>query len=464
MICSELGARHLQCVLIFLGLTTAMMQRVNLSVAIVAMMDKNSANPDFEEYQWSEKTKSYVLSSFFWGYFITQIPGSQLAQRFGGKVMMLGCVSLSGFLALLTPLSVRIGDWKLFCALRITQGLMQGSIFSAIHTLLSKWIPLEERGSLGTFCYAGLNFGSVVVLMVSGWIASSSFGWPGIFYFCGLASIIWSVVWLFLGASTPSDYNWISDEEKSYIEIALSSAVNFKHDQESMKTPWLKILTSAPFWVLLFAQSTSAWAYWLLVTQTPSYMKYVLGQDIKSNALMSATPYLVSLVLTFLFCVLADFLIRRGYTSIDTSRKLFNTIGFWVPVVPLILLGYMSPDQSLLAVILLVIAVSSNTAGSLGFLTNHIDLAPNFAGILMGLCNCSANIMGFLAPLTVGFIVTEATNVQQWRIVFFIAGGCFFFGNLLFILFGKTNIQPWNYPKSQKDQRDHISFKAIINE
>lgn len=42
------GVRHLQALLLFLGLTLAYAMRVNLSVAIVAITDKHAANPDFE--------------------------------------------------------------------------------------------------------------------------------------------------------------------------------------------------------------------------------------------------------------------------------------------------------------------------------------------------------------------------------------------------------------------------------
>lgn len=42
-----LGVRHLQTLLFFLALTCAYAQRVNLSVAVVAMTDASAANPDF---------------------------------------------------------------------------------------------------------------------------------------------------------------------------------------------------------------------------------------------------------------------------------------------------------------------------------------------------------------------------------------------------------------------------------
>lgn len=34
--------------------------------------------------------------------------------------------------------------------------------------------------------------------------------------------------------------------------------------------------------------------------------------------------------------------------------------------------------------------------------------------------------------------------MSEWKIVFFIAAAFYFSGNLLFVIFGKANIQPWN--------------------
>lgn len=35
-------------------------------------------------------------------------------------------------------------------------------------------------------------------------------------------------------------------------------------------------------------------------------------------------------------------------------------------------------------------------------------------------------------------------KTEEWKIIFFIAAGIFFGGNLLFVIFGKAEIQPWN--------------------
>lgn len=42
----------------------------------------------------------------------------------------------------------------------------------------------------------------------------------------------------------------------------------------------------------------------------------------------------------------------------------------------------------------------------------------------------------------------------QWRIIFFISAGVYFFGNLQFIIFGKAAIQPWNDPEAERKRSE----------
>ena len=59
------------------------------------------------------------------------------------------------------------------------------------------------------------------------------------------------------------------------------------------------------------------------------------------------------------------------------------------------------------AIALLTISVSLNSGAYMGYLQNHLDLSPNFAGTLMGITNCIANITSILAPQIAGYIVTD---------------------------------------------------------
>ncbi|XP_011178018.1 putative inorganic phosphate cotransporter [Zeugodacus cucurbitae] len=441
------GRRHLQCFMICIGFSAAFAMRVNLSVAVVAMMDNKGANPDFPEYHWSEKTKSRILSSFFFGYVFTQVPGGILARRIGGKILLLLAFSISSVLALLTPWAVSFGGWKLLCFIRFLQGFGQGTTMPAIHTLVAKWSPVEERSSLSGYCYSGAQLGTVVILASSGVLDSSSLGWPSLFYIPGAVGLLWAVAWIIWGANSPDECRSVSAAERALITESLNKKAKQEEGRPTLPVPWRAIFTSLPFLVLLLSHCANSWVFWTILTQIPSYMKSVLGKDIKSNALLSALPYLTMFILGLAFCPMANYLEKSNRISATTSRKLFNSLGLWVPVVTLIWLGYMTREQSDLAIILLTFTVGMNSAAHLGFQVNHIDLTPNFAGTLVGMTNSASHVASSIAPLVVGYVVTDTKNPEQWRIIFFIAA---FIIHLLFVFFGTAKVQPWNDEQTGK--------------
>lgn len=258
---------------------------------------------------------------------MTQIPGGQLAKRLGGKIMLLTSITLCSLLSLLTPTFAAYG-WKAVVMLRVAQGLCQGCIFPSTHTLLAKWAPPSERGTIGTYCYSGSQFGTVVMLGISGVLASSSMGWPSIFYFSGVAGLVWSILWFFYGASSPAEcQDRISQEERQFIE----SSLNTSSDHKTIATPWKQIFTSSAVISLVIAHSAHNWGFWTILTEIPSYMKSVLHFNIKQNALLSALPYFVMMMMSFILSPFADWLTNRRILKVEFSRKLFNSIGLWIP-------------------------------------------------------------------------------------------------------------------------------------
>lgn len=77
----------------FLGLFNVYALRVNLSVAIVAMTENRTIHHDdgslsyAQDFPWDSKQKGLVLSSFFYGYLLTQIAGGVLAAKIGGNLV-----------------------------------------------------------------------------------------------------------------------------------------------------------------------------------------------------------------------------------------------------------------------------------------------------------------------------------------------------------------------------------------
>lgn len=100
----------------------------------------------------------------------------------------------------------------------------------------------------------------------------------------------------------------------------------------------------------------------------------------------------------------ADWMISSQRFNHTQTRKIINSIGQYGPAVCLIAASYTGCDR-VLTVALLTIGVGLNGGIYSGFKINHLDITPRFAGILMSLTNCTANLAGLLAPITAGILV-----------------------------------------------------------
>ena len=74
-------------------------------------------------------------------------------------------------------------------------------------------------------------------------------------------------------------------------------------------------------------------------------------------------------------------------------------------------LGYVGCDK-VLAVALVSLAVGLNGLTQAGFNVNHLDIAPVYAGTLMGCTNAIATIPGFVGPQLVGALTYK--NVRTY--------------------------------------------------
>eukprot|EP00118_Oscarella_pearsei_P022585 m.263709 g.263709 ORF g.263709 m.263709 type:complete len:367 (+) comp40458_c0_seq31:279-1379(+) len=285
-------ARYVLAFMTSLGLANAYAMRVSLSVAIVDMK---------EEFGWDSETRGIVLSSFYYGYIFTQVPGGLLATRFSPKwVFGLGCLG-STVLTLLSPVASYRSVW-LLVAVRAIQGLAQGVLLPALFALWSKWAPPLERSKLTTASLTGSYIGNVLYQPISGLLCDSGFRslprgsrWPSVFYVLGAVSLVWYVAWLCLIHNSPKSHPRISPEERNYIETAIKEEEKGKIDNENTAIPFGPMIRSPAVWAITIAYCTNDWAFFTLITNVPTFLNDVLGFSIAKATLNKALFTLLSL-------------------------------------------------------------------------------------------------------------------------------------------------------------------------
>ena len=362
-----------------------------------------------------------------------------MAERVGGKIVFGGGILVTSGLTLLTPIAARWSVYLLI-ALRVLEGAAEGVVFPSMHALLSRWIPPMERSRAVTFIYAGVEIGTVITMGLSGVLCDNGFagGWPSVFYIFGIAGCVWCLMWFVLCHNSPSSHPRISVTERYYIEKSMESCGT----AIKRSTPWTKIATSRPVWACAIAHFANNWGYYTLLTCLPKYMRDVLQFDMTQNGIFSGLPYVAKWLLTTAGGQLADCLRARHLLRTGTVRKLFCATGLLIPGIFLTAVGFLGCNR-ILIVFAVVISVGSSGLAVSGFSVNHLDLAPQYAGTLMGLTNTLATISGFLGPQVVGALTYYESTRTQWQKVFYISTAIYCFGAIVFVVFGSAELQDW---------------------
>jgi ACS family sodium-dependent inorganic phosphate cotransporter len=177
------------------------------------------------------------------------------------------------------------------------------------------------------------------------------------------------------------------------------------------------------------AHFCSNWGTYVLLAWLPTYVNRGLGVEFGSVGLLSSIPYAVAFVSFALTGVLADRLTMAG-RDVTRVRKCMQAVGFGGPALMLLLVPTVG---NALAAVLLMAAGNLFLAFSAGgFAVNHLDVAPRYAGVLMGLSNTAGTIPGIVGVGVSGYILAWT---DSWALVFQTAAGVYLFGMAFYLKF-----------------------------
>ncbi|EFA08738.2 sialin [Tribolium castaneum] len=428
-------------IMVILGFMFNYMLRVNMTIAVVDMVKKNDTNTTSTStrFDWSEAQKNDILGSFFWGYVLTELPGGRLAEIVGARRVFGGGMLLASLITVLTPAACHL-NYYVVLVLRAFLGFFLGATWPAILPMAAKWIPPMERSKFIANMMAS-SLGAALTMPVCGFLISS-IGWPSVFYVTGAVGIVWSVAWFLLVFDSPAQHPRITIEEKLEIESKIAEGSGGKSVKPS-KVPWVKIFTSGPVWAIIITHGCSVFCYFTVVNQLPSYMDHVLHFNIKKNGILSSLPYLGKYAMAVIASYLADRLLKSGRLSRTTTRKAFTTFAVLTPGFLMIIQAFLGMDP-VITVVVFTASLFFNGAVTAGYLSNGLDIAPNFSGTIFGMANTLSSFGGWLSTKIVAILTKDEQTFEQWRYVFWILVGTYATGALVYLLLGTGELQKWN--------------------
>ncbi|XP_011506276.1 PREDICTED: sialin-like [Ceratosolen solmsi marchali] len=475
--CAPIAQRWIFALMGFLALVMAYGMRVSLSITITEMVKpiiRSDASSDDscpvydtdvsinksrsigDTYEWDEYTQGIILSSFYWGYVVTQLPGALIAEKFGGKHTLGFGILSTAVLTFAIPVAVEWGGSTVLIILRVLMGFGEGVTLPALNVMLAQWTPPDERSKTGSFVYVGAPLGTVFATALSGLILNHT-EWPMVFYFFGGMGLVWYLVWIVVCYNTPREHPFITEQEAKYLDQQLSEHAH----EKPAPVPWRHLLTSMPLWALILVQVGHDWGFYTVATDLPKYMSSVLHFSVEKNGYLSSLPYVGMWLCCVCMSWVADWLISNKRMSITMVRKLGTTIASVLPGLFIVSAAYAGCDR-VLGVSLFTLGVTFLGTGIPSLKVNALDLSPNYAGTVMAISNGAAACTGILTPYVVGVLTPEQT-LSQWRLVFWIIFIILMISNVFYLIFASGDIATWNDPvlmKKNKEEKRRAKMKA----
>ncbi|PIA59981.1 hypothetical protein AQUCO_00400692v1 [Aquilegia coerulea] len=421
--------RYVIVFLTFICTSVCYIERVGFSIAYTAAADAAGVN---------QAIKGTILSTFYYGYACSQVPGGWAAQKIGGRRVLLLSFVLWSLTCAVVPLDPN--RVLLLVLARLLIGVAQGFIFPSIHTVLAQWVPPHERSRSVSLTTSGMYLGAAAGMLVIPSLVK--FKGPQ-FVFTTEAALggLWTLLWFKYASDPPR-----SDRPKATAAgfgeslLPIKKMENGGSTIHSAKIPWKRIFLSMPVWAIVINNFTFHYALYVLMNWLPTYFEQGLQLSLQDMGSSKMVPYLNMFVFSNIGGVVADQLITKKIFSVTVTRKLLNTFGFIVASLALIALPLFRSSDG--AVFCSSVALGFLALGRAGFAINHMDIAPRYAGILMGVSNTAGTLAGIVGVGLTGQLLeaskathSDLTSAESWRPVFFIPGYLCIFSSLVFLIF-----------------------------
>jgi ACS family sodium-dependent inorganic phosphate cotransporter len=427
--------RYVVPILSFFALIIMYLVRYPLTHAMLEIKKTN---------RYGQPDEGSIKGAFFIGYIPSQVLGGHLSRMYGGKYVNLTGLLLSCLACSMIPLlSV---NFSLFFLSRVVIGIGQGIMYPAIVDLLRSWILPIERSFLVNFAYSGGQAGTIIEFALYPYLMEV-YGWKFGFYLFPAIGVIWAVFWLVFVYNNPEDHPFLSQEERSVLKAYHDYNHGQKKDDRSKKIPYFNILTSCPVYALILTTFSFNWTFYLFMDSIVKYCKPILGPNLPlSNYLITSLPYMIFWMVLLLSGFVSDWLVRSSM-RLSVVKRMHVLLGF----IPAAIMLFLIPEYNdpLRAYISLIFVVALSGVSQCGYITNALDLSPDFSAVITGFVNMFASSTGLIVPSITGQILHYGKCTDQypepescvfaWRILFYIAGSVYIFGAIVWTFFSRFN-------------------------
>ena len=373
---------------LFLLYVIAFLDRMNVGAAALQMP---------HDLGFSDSVIGLGAGMFFLGYFLLEIPGALIVERWSARRWIARIMISWG---LVTVLMAFIHTSQQFYIVRFLVGAAEAGFLPGVIVYLTHWFRYQDRAKAVAFFYAANPLSYVIGSPLAGLLLGLSWlgmrGWRWLFIIEGIPAVIFGVITIWYLTDWPEQAKWLPADEKTWIATELLREKQAKKNRHSFKV-WEALRHRDVILLTLcyFCAMTGSYgiAFWL-----PTILKRLSGQSDLKVTLLAALPYIAAFI---------SQQINGWHSDTTQERRWHAAIPVFVCGVALAFAVLYSANLKL-SVLLFVIAGGSFYGFQPVFWAVPTRfLTESAAAASIGLINAVGNLGGFAGPMVVGYLATR---------------------------------------------------------
>lgn len=388
----------------------AYMDRANIGIAKLQMQG---------DLGFSAATVGFGAGILFLGYFLLEIPGSLIVERYSARKWFARIMISWGLIAAITNFVTTPGE---FYICRFLLGAAEAGFFPGVIVYLSHWFRYEDRTRAKSWFMMTQPLSIVIGTPLSRWILETVHwqglhGWRWVFILEGIPSVACGILALYYLPDHVQQARWLKDDEKNWLIGELKKEADFK--SATGRTRSLAAFrhgqTTLLIVVLFLVVAGNQTIHFFL----PSIVENMKGLSIQSRTVVSILPYI---------CSMAG-IVLNGYSSNRTGERRWHTALPILIASAALALAILAGDHVALVITLFCLAGFTFQAYLSPFWTLPTAyLGGGAAAVAIGTINSVGNLGGFVGPYVFGYL-KDATGHYETGLWFLTE--CMFTSGLL---------------------------------
>ena len=409
--------------ILFLAYVVAFVDRANVAFAKLTM---TKDLPGFDN-----AVIGFGAGIFFLGYFLLEIPGSVIVERWSARLWLFRIMITWGIMAALTAfvgVPLRLSIWIVetcnstfgsdlgvaefqFYAVRFLLGLAEAGFFPGVLVFLSHWFPARDRARALALFFMATPVAQIIGPPISAMMLKPGTteiingvavqhplvfgltGWQWVYVAWGVPAVILAFVILLMLPDKPRHARWLKPEECAALEAELASD---KPKSKAHMSLWDGLRHPKVF-ALSFAYFCTVTGSYGVVFFLPSILDAWYSLKYSQLAWLTTLPAIMAL--------LGQWFV--GWSSDRTKERRWHTV---VPIVigaAAIAVAPMTRGNLTLTIVCFMLALGGLKAYLPAFWTMpYLFLTSTAAAASIGMINSIGNLGGQLGPYVLGKVET----------------------------------------------------------